>query len=367
MARSPWSPRYRRTFAFPTRNPNSSPFPAVAGARPAIPGAASRKGSSAGRPCEAGRAEVALEPVIEVPELEVAEKIGIGVGELGLRRSAACCLSSGRSRGSWTSRAAAMISTSARQLPRPRRGSSGQCADRRGAWRSWRPIAVKLAVVVDGAQFEERFVAVADRFGPGRIEKGEFVDGAKVEGQRLQDHAARLVRWISGDGERSRARIIFFAEEADADAGADAAAAALCAGRPRLARRLRSAVAGPCCGAIAADAGGAGVDDVADARHGERRFGHVRREDDPAAAVRSETRGSARRRKPGVEGQNFRIARRRCCARGASDGPSRMSRSVGRKTRISPFAQAAELFDRVGDAAMGSTPRRRCPRIRQGR
>ena len=227
-----------------------------------------------------------------------------------------------------------MISTSARQCfavgfenhpadPRIDRQPGQLPAERR-----------ELALVVDRTQLEQRLVAVANRFGPRRIEEGKLVDRAQVEREQLQDDRRQIRPLNFRRREAVAAEKVLFAEQPNADARPDAAAAAL----PLIGRGLRNGFDRQplqlAAGRVAADAGGAGIDDVANARHGERRLGDVGRQHDSPAACAAERRGFARRSKGGRRAAGSRACRRAGCDRGACARLRECrARSAGRRAR----------------------------------
>ena len=175
---------------------------------------------------------------------------------------------------------------------------------------------------------------------------------------------ARLVRRISGSVNSGRGVEVLLGVQPDADAVGDAAAAALALVGAGLRDRLDRQPLDLGAVAVAADAGGAGVDDVLDARDGQRGLGDVRGQHDARCRRAAGRRGAARRARAGRRG-----AGPRC--RGAAAGldrarsasaVSRISRSPERKTRTSPVALAGQLLDGLADAldlVLGSPSRRR--------
>jgi hypothetical protein len=140
----------------------------------------------------------------------------------------------------------------------------------------------ELALVVDRAELAERVVAVADELREsGGSTKGNRSGRPSLSAPICSTTLARLVRWISGGVNSSRLLEVVLAVEAVADAGPDAPAPALALVRRRLADRLDVEALDLGARAVAADARGAGVDDVADARHGQRGLGDVGRDHDP--------------------------------------------------------------------------------------
>ena len=170
---------------------------------------------------------------------------------------------------------------------------------------------------------------------------------------------ARLVRRISGSVNSGRASIVVLAVEPDADAGRHppAAAGAL------VGRGLRDRLDGEALHleavAVAGDAGGAGVDDGADAGHGERRLGDVGGQHDPATAVGGEHPVLLGRREPGVERQDLGVAQVR--GRWSASAVSRISRSPtgtrGCRRRCRAAARAPRR--RWPRSGRGPAPRRR--------
>jgi len=102
-------------------------------------------------------------------------------------------------------------------------------ADARIGWQAgelaadWR----KLAVVVNRAELEERFVAVANGFGLRRIEERKLIDRSQIEGEELQDDRGEVRPLDFGRGEPLAREIVVFAKQANADARPNAAAAPL--------------------------------------------------------------------------------------------------------------------------------------------
>ncbi len=149
-------------------------------------------------------------------------------------------------------------------------------------------LARPLSGGVEGVQFLEQRQAVLDLAGVGRVDEREARDVAEAQGRHLQDDAREVRPQDLGVGELRAGREILLRVQPDADAVGDTAtpAGALTGGglRDRLDRQtlhLRAL-------AVARDARGAGVDDVADARHRQRRLGDVRRQDDASPVVRGE-------------------------------------------------------------------------------
>ena len=120
--------------------------------------------------------------------------------------------------------------------------------------------------------------------------------------------------------------------------------------------------------AVAGDPGGAGVDHVLDAGHGQRGLGDVGGEHDPPAGVRLRRPGAARRRTAGRT-----AAGSRCRGRFAAGAARRRCRGSPARRRGTPGCRRAlggQLVDRVADrldlvAARSSARRPSSPGRRQ--
>ena len=151
---------------------------------------------------------------------------------------------------------------------RPTRGSSGSLA-------SSRPMARQLVGVVHRAQFVEQLVAVGDGAARRRLDEGKVFHRAQVQRLHAQDHAGQRRAQDFRIGEARPAGEVLLVVQPDADAVGHAAAAAGALVGRGLADRLDQQLLDLAAEAVALDARRAGVDHVADARHGERGFGHV--------------------------------------------------------------------------------------------
>ena len=251
--------------------------------------------------------------------------------------SAACARSIGRSRGSCTDSALAMISTSLTQRccsaasnMRAMRGSSGSLAE----------LLADLGqppLLVQRVQFGQQLIAVADQPRARRVDEGKAHHVAQPQRLHAQDDASQRGAQQFGIGEARAVAEIGFVVQADADAvrHPPAAPGALVGRRLRdfLDQQLLDLVARR----IAFDPRGAGIDHVADARHGERGFRHVGGQHDAPRLIGLENASCSatdRRENSGrisVPGG--------WCLRSAS-AVSRISRSPGRNTRMSPEPSA---------------------------
>ncbi len=165
--------------------------------------------------------------VVEVPELQVAEKIGFFVGELGVALVGRLLLVERpiarvvhrQSRGDDQDLVQAILGIAGQDHPADAR------IDRQPRQRSAQ--IGQLLLVVDRAQLEQGFVAVANRFGPRRIEERKIVDVAEPQRLGLQNHGGQVAAQNLRRRETVAGLKILFAKEPDADARPDAATAPL--------------------------------------------------------------------------------------------------------------------------------------------
>ena len=172
---------------------------------------------------------------------------------------------------------------------------------------------------------------------------GKTLDVGQVQRFHAQDDAGQRRAQHFRIGEARPGVEIRFVVQADADALRHPAAAA----GPLVGRCLRDLfdlqLLDLVAVRIALDPRQPGVDHVADARHGQRGFGHVGRQHDaPLAAGRLEDAVLLASRQAREQRQDFRgvavdnPGRASACLRSAS-AASRISRSPGRNTRMSPL------------------------------
>ncbi len=235
--------------------------------------------------------------------------------------AASCCLSVGRSRGSWMVSAAARIMTSRTQprLPdstiiRPSRGSTGSWASccptavspppssvpaapavvpAAGHLAAGAPVAVARLLLrprgAQGAQLAQEGDAVVDGPGVRRLHEREVLHilgpAGDAHGGHLEDDGGEVGAQDFGIGERRPGLEVLLRVQPDGDAVGDAAAAAgaLVGGclRDPLDRQALDLGAVR----VPGDAGGAGVDDVFDAGNRQGGLGDVGGEHDPALAA----------------------------------------------------------------------------------
>ena len=154
------------------------------------------------------------------------------------------------------------------------------------------------------AEFVEQCEPVADPAPVRRIDEREVLDltgVAEPEGGHLQQHGREVGAGDLGVGERRPAVVVLLRIQADADAVLEPPAAA----GPLQGRCLRNALDRQPLDlgaeAVARDARVAGVDDVADPRHGQRGLGDVGGQHYPAAGMRREDAMLLGDGQPGVE------------------------------------------------------------------
>ena len=140
----------------------------------------------------------------------------------------------------------------------------------------------QLAVAADRRELLQQGVAVADGLAVRRLDEGEGVDLAQAQVEHLQDHRGQVGTQDLRVGEFGATEEVLLAVQADADARLDPPATALALVGAGLGHRLDGQALDLGAVAVAADARGAGIDHVADARHGQRGLGDVGGQDDLA-------------------------------------------------------------------------------------
>ena len=163
--------------------------------------------------------------------------------------SACVCLSAGRSRGSGTDSAAAMIATSSRQLLV--RARQQHAAEPRVERQPREPPADlgQLAVVRQRAELAQRALAVADIAAVGRLDEREGLDVAELQRMHLQDHGREVGALDLRLGELGPRREVLFRSRAGSRCPARRGRSGRSAGSPRPARSSRwAAAAGGCDG-----------------------------------------------------------------------------------------------------------------------
>ena len=145
----------------------------------------------------------------------------------------------------------------------------------------------ELVGLIDRAQLGEQLVTVGDGAFARRFNEGEVFHLPQVQALHAQDHARQGRAQDLWVGETRATGKVFVVVQANTNAVGHAAAAARALVRRGLADGLDHQLLDLAAQAVALHAGGARVDHVADAGHGERGFGHVGGQDDapPAAGV----------------------------------------------------------------------------------
>ncbi len=161
------------------------------------------------------------------------------------------------------------------------------------------------ARIVDGAEFLQQLVAVGDRTRARRLEKRKRLDVAEVQRGHAQDHRRQRAAQDLRIGVARSRRVVVLAIEPDADAGGDAAAAPRALVRRRLGDLLDLQQRRLVAQRVALDAGKPAVDDVADARDGQRGLGDVGREHDAPPPRRREHALLLRDRQPRIQRQDL--------------------------------------------------------------
>ena len=201
----------------------------------------------------------------------------------------------------------------------------------------------------------------------GRLDERERGDVAEVERGHLQDDRGEVGAQDLRVGELRPGLEVVLGVEPDADAVGRAAAAALALVGRGLRDRLDRQPLHLEPLAVAGDAGRAGVDDVPDARHGQRGLGDVGRQHDPPAGVGLEDPVLLGRREPGVAAAGSPVSRRLPPAQrvgGVADLPlaGEEHQDVARPLGAQLVDRVADRLDLVADDLRRPRRRRRSPR-----
>ena len=196
------------------------------------------------------------------------------------------------------------------------------------------------------AEFAQQVHAVVDGAGCGRLYEREagdvagFADHADCD--HLQDDGCEVGAQNFGVGELGARVEVFLGVEADGDTVADAAAST----GTLVGAGLRDTLDGQALNlgarGVARDAGGAGVDDVLDAGHGQRGFGDVRGEHDARPGAGGEHTVLLGEGEACVQGQHLVVQ-----ARGLGD--HRLDGVLG----VADFALAGEEDEDVAGGFLG--------------
>ncbi len=251
------------------------------------------------------------------PEVQKGDEIGVFVGEAGVllpRRLFAVGrplprVGDRQRRGEHEDLAHASLAVSLQDHPAQPRvdGQLRQPAPHVGD----RTVAARIAASgggVEGAEFGQQHHPVADAAPLRRVEKREGLDVAEVERRHLQDHCSEIGPQDLRVGVARSRREVIFGVQPDTDAwrGAARPPGSLRGGRLRDGfDRQPLHLGAP---AVARDACGAGVDDVADARDRQRCLGDVGGQHDSAhGAARREDALLLGGGQPGVEREHLGV------------------------------------------------------------
>ncbi len=147
--------------------------------------------------------------------------------------------------------------------------------------------------------------AVADGLAIRRLDEGEILNVAQAQMQHLQDHRGEVGAQDFRIGKFRPTEEILLAVQTDADTRFNPPAAALALVGAGLGHRLDRQALNLSAVAVAADARGAGIDHVANARHRERSLGDVGGQHDLAPRSRLEDLLLLGRRQPRIQRQHL--------------------------------------------------------------
>ena len=145
-----------------------------------------------------------------------------------------------------------------------------------------------VLLVVEGAELVEERETIADGLVLGRLDEGELFDITELERNHLEDDTREVGAQDFWVGELGTAFKILFAVEADGDAVGNAAATAGALVGGGLRDGLDGQPLDLGARGIPRDAGGAGINHIADAGHSKRGFCNIRGQHDAAATVFAE-------------------------------------------------------------------------------
>jgi hypothetical protein len=201
-------------------------------------------------------------------------------------------------------------------------------------------------LVVQRRELLQQADAVADLAPVRRVQEREVGDVAEPRRGHLEDHRGEVRAQDLRVGVARALLEVLLRVEPDGDAVGDAAAAALALVGGGLRDRLDRQPLHLQARAVAADPRSAGIDDVADPGHRERRLGHVRGQHDATTVVRLEDALLLARGEPRVERQDVDV--------GPQPPPERLRRVADlalarEEDEHVPFAFGEQLLDRVAD------------------
>ena len=166
----------------------------------------------------------------------------------------------------------------------------------------------ELARLVDGRDFGKPPITVGHHARIGRFEKWEVLDLAQLQCQHAQYHVGQRRTQQLGISERCAAGVVGLVIQAIADACRHATAATLALIGRRLRDRFDMQPFELAALAVALHPRGAGIDHIADARHGERGLCHVGGQHHAAFAAGFEHAILIAGRQPRVQRHDFGLA-----------------------------------------------------------
>ncbi|MNJ31158.1 hypothetical protein D3C77_257840 [compost metagenome] len=166
----------------------------------------------------------------------------------------------------------------------------------------------QLVLAVDRRELLQQVEAVADSLAIWRLDERERVDLAQAQVQHLQDDCSQVGAQDLGVGEGRAGVEVFLAVQAHADARLHPPAATLALVGAGLGHGLDRQPLDLGAVAVAADACGAAVDYVANARHCQRGLGNVGRQYHATARMGLEDLLLLGRRQARIQRQDFGVA-----------------------------------------------------------
>src|SRR5215470_1037749 len=197
----------------------------------------------------------------------------------------------------------------------------------------------------------QQLIAVGDGARAGRIEKWKRIDRAKLESRHAQDHGCERRAQDLRVGEARSCGEVFFAVKPYADARSDATASprALISGGSRDLLDLQQAdlVAQR----VATHTREARVNDVADARDGQRGLGNVCRQHDAPPLAAGEYPLLLLGRQPRIQREDLHGVRVWASRKSSCEQFLRLAdfALTGQKNQYVPGSLAPQLFDRADD------------------
>ncbi len=164
------------------------------------------------------------------------------------------------------------------------------------------------ALLVERAELFQQAIAVPYQATVRRFDKGEVLHRAQLQVGHAQNHRAQIGALDFRVGERRPVVEIVLVVEPVGDAGHDPAAAPGALVGAGAGDRLHRQTLHLGVHAVAADAGGTGVDHIADARHRQRGFRHVGAQHHAPPTVAGKHPLLLRGIEAGVQRQQFGIA-----------------------------------------------------------